>query len=334
MVVDVRYQNLQYWLAQQAPGTPQQITPLANDASFRRYYRVHYPQHSLVLVDAPPAKENSLPFIQIAQALQQQDICVPQIFAKDLQQGFLLISDLGDELYLSAITHHDPDLLYQQAIDTLIKLQQCQTVNHPSLPVFGKRFIQRELNLFDQWFLQQQLQLSLSPAERELLTRTYQFLTTQIAQQPTVFTHSDFHSRNLLWTTTAQVGVIDFQDAMHGPISYDLVSLLRDCYLVWPQHKIDQWIDYYLAALAQMDFLPTVTREDFIYWFDLTGLQRHLKVLGVFARLNIRDNKPRYLADIPRILEYIVRVGQKYPEMNDLLSFIHQHVWDQLPNEH
>jgi aminoglycoside/choline kinase family phosphotransferase len=328
MVVGVRYQNLQYWLAQQAWGEPQAITPLANDASFRRYYRVHYPDRSLVVVDAPPAKENSVPFIEIGHALQQHDICVPQLFAKDLQQGFLLIGDLGDELYLSAVTRHSPDALYEHAVDTLVKLQHCQSVTNWTLPVFDAAAMQKELSLFDEWFLQAQVKHTLSPAERAMLSRVYQYLITEISRQPTVFTHGDFHSRNLLWTADSQVGVIDFQDAMYGPISYDLVSLLRDCYIVWPQHKIEQWVDYYLTGLNSQAGLPTVSRDEFMHWFNVTGLQRHLKVLGIFSRLNIRDDKPRYLADLPRVLDYVKQVGQQYPQLADLLTFINDKVRD------
>lgn len=315
---ELRIANLQNWITQTL-NTHNELIPLAGDASFRRYFRVLLHDKKFVVMDAPPDKENIHPFVAIAMAWQQYNIRVPEVLAHDLQQGFILLSDLGDDLYLNLLNATNVDSLYSKAVDALLQIQQCsQNISNWPLPHFDGVTLQRELNLFLDWFLIKHLNLSITPDITALFTQTSALLIQSALEQPQVCVHRDYHSRNLLLLKNGNVGVLDFQDAVWGPITYDLVSLLRDCYIAWPQAKIDAWVfDFY-----QKINLENYSFEQFMRWFDLMGIQRHLKVLGIFSRLCYRDNKPNYLNDLPRIMKYLLDVCEKYPELKMFNTFL------------
>ncbi|MCP0913791.1 MULTISPECIES: aminoglycoside phosphotransferase family protein [Legionella] len=295
------------------------LTTLAGDASFRRYYRLFHENRSYVVMDAPPEKENILPFMQIGNALRNQGIHTPYQYAADSEQGFILLEDLGDQLLLSVLTADSVNALYQSAMQLLLRLQQCPVAT-PQLPSFDKSFMLQELHLFRQWFLSLYLDLHLTLAEEEIITACFATLSEDIAKQPRVFIHRDYHSRNLILTgdiKNPDLGVIDFQDAMQGPFTYDLVSLLKDCYIQWPREQILNWVQFFYQKLPEVQ---TWTLAEFIKAFDFCGLQRHLKVLGVFSRLHLRDHKSGYLQDLPLTFNYVMACLESYPQF---LPFYH-----------
>lgn len=310
MAFDGRQALAQTWLKQTLKEQDFTLVPLTGDASFRRYFRVN----QYVLMDAPPEKENSEPFIKVAHLLEQQQVPVPTIHAANLQQGFMLLSDFGDQLLQSALTDDSVDGYYQQAMSILQKIQAC-TAN--DLPRYDPTFILFELERFNEWYLGRELNLSLTPSINSILNPVYQQCVSVFAEQPQVFVHRDYHSRNLMILADKQLGVIDFQDAMFGPITYDLISLLKDCYIDWPLHRVDQWVKAYHQQLS-LD----CSTDQFQEWFDWCGLQRHLKVIGTFARLKHRDQKPNYMLDVPRALQYIFAMCQRYPNLNNFQQFL------------
>lgn len=308
---------LHNWLKTIMPDTPFTVTPLAGDASFRRYFRLHTDTFTRVIMDAPPEKEALAPFVHIATLLREQGIHAPIIDAFDECLGFAILEDLSDNLFLSALPNGNADALYTQAMQTLGQIQTIPTTSSNLLP-FDKSFMLTELNLFHEWFLEAYLGLSLNRDERDLLNQTFDWLTDEISKQPTVFIHRDYHSRNLIVTNDA-LGVIDFQDAMRGPYTYDLVSLLKDCYIQWPREQILQWLTYFHHHLPQ---IHRSCVADFRREFDLCGLQRHLKVLGVFCRLHLRDNKSSYLKDLPLTFNYVMSCLEDYDELKPFYSFM------------
>ena len=314
-----RQDEIHNWLNTVLPSVDYQIEPASNDASFRRYFRVTLHDNTWIVMDAPAEQEDTEPFIKIATFLFQQGINVPKIDAKDIKAGFLLISDFGNKAYLDELDEQSADGLYQAAIDSLIDIQLCSSKDI-DLPHYDRSLLQKEMDLFPQWFLDKHLDISLP----NFLPDTFGRLITNALEQPQVIVHRDYHSRNLMHTTSNSPGIIDFQDAVIGPISYDLVSLLRDCYIVWPEDKIASWIYYYFTKAQQKGLLIDISIEQFTRWFDLMGLQRHLKVLGIFARLNYRDNKPNYMNDLPLTLHYVQKVSAKYPEFSELNHFVKQ----------
>ena len=318
-----RENALKEWLNAITQTHQVEIKPLAGDASFRRYYRVRYNGLSQIVMDAPPAKEDVAPFIHICHLLSQAGIHVPEIKASNLQQGFLLLSDLGDALLLDSLTVNTADRYYQQAMDILLSIQQCST-KEEQLPLFDKQFMLQEMNLFTEWFLTAYLKLQLTPSEATVLTQTMDWIAMTIAEQPQVFIHRDYHSRNLMITDDQQLGVIDFQDAMQGPITYDLASLLKDCYISWPRKAVLAWVTYFYNHNATAN--NHYCLDDFIRAFDLCGIQRHLKVLGIFCRLHLRDGKERYLADLPLILRYALECTESYEELQPLFNFLQKRV--------
>lgn len=319
--MQIRQNALMCWLKTILGETPFTVTPLAGDASFRRYFRLHADGITRVIMDAPPGKETLAPFVNIAHLLKNNGILTPIIHAVDYSQGFALLEDFGDDLLLGALSNDTADRLYPLALDTLIQIQKTPITN-TLLPAFDKNFMLGELNVFCEWFLGSYLNIALNDEDRLLLENTFNWLSTQIATQPQVVIHRDYHSRNLIITDDA-LGVIDFQDAMHGPITYDLVSLLKDCYIQWPNEKIAQWLAYFHQSL------PPATRgslAEFARAFDLCGLQRHLKVLGVFCRLHLRDNKPAYLNDLPLTFHYTIACLENYEELRPFYLFMQQKV--------
>jgi len=295
------------------------VLPLSGDASFRRYFRLLLPDTSYLLVDAPPPREDCHPFVRIARRLQDGGLAAPRIEAADFEQGFMLLEDFGDALYLQRLLQARDegdracvDRLYQRAMHCL---HQMQTLAVDELPPYGQLLLEQELRLFDHWFCEQYLQMSLSTAEQQMLAELYGLLIARAKAQPQVFVHRDYHSRNLMLRRSDDAGapgIIDFQDAVLGADTYDLVSLLRDCYVVWSPQDVQRW------ALAFASGLPPARQRsdaEFLRDFDLMGLQRHLKVIGIFARLCLRDGKAGYLADIPAAARYVRQVCAAYEEL-------------------
>lgn len=316
---DPRLWQLNEWLTAVLPYSEFSLDVASSDASFRRYFRVRQHGHSHIVMDAPPEHEDLVPFVTIAEFLGRFDIHVPKILAKNLDQGFLLLSDLGNTSYLSALSKDNADKLYQAAMDEIIKMQSA-SLDGIALPLYDRDKLKQEMDLFPEWFLGRHLSLTVP----DCLETVFDLLIDNALKQPHYFVHRDYHSRNLMLGDNGEVGVIDFQDAVIGPASYDLVSLLRDCYIQWPEDKLDQWIAYYLQHAQQQGLLADVQTSQFKRWFDLMGLQRHLKVLGIFCRLNYRDNKAGYMQDLPLTLQYVLRVTAQYPELADLHQFLTQ----------
>ena len=266
------------------------------------------------------------PFIHIAQTLEQADVHTPKILAMDLQQGFLLLSDFGDQLLLNMLHPETANHYYQHAIKTLFKIQSCP-IDDPMLNLFNHEFMLKEMNLCPEWFLKAYLALELSKEENVLLQKTIEWIAAEVAKQPLTFIHRDYHSRNLMLLnneTEIALGVIDFQDAMRGPLTYDLVSLLKDCYISWPRARILEWVEFFHTQNA---LASTYSLAEFIRAFDLCGLQRHLKVLGIFCRLHLRDNKPGYLKDLPLTLKYVLECTETYEELHPLFHFLQMRVY-------
>lgn len=321
-----RENALNEWLEKSIKTKDYTLIPLAGDASFRRYFRLRYQGVSQVVMDAPPGKEDLEPFIHIAKTLSAANVLAPEIIAVDKPQGFLLLSDFGDQLLLDHLNQKTADDFYQDAINTLLKIQQCP-INDPHLPHFDKLFMLKEMNVCNEWFFNAYLNLTLSLDEQSLVEKAMEWIASEVALQPQVFIHRDYHSRNIMLVDNAtdiSLGIIDFQDAMRGPLTYDLVSLLKDCYIAWPRDKVLEWATYFYAnnPIARAHYsLP-----EFIRAFDLCGIQRHLKVLGVFSRLYLRDNKSGYLKDLPLTLKYTIECAESYVELQPLLNFFKHRV--------
>lgn len=315
-----RTQQLQHWL-NEIVGQIYQLQPLSGDASFRHYFRLQTDSRTMIVMDAPPDQEDCTPFVDVAKKLSAAHIHVPAIIASDLQQGFLLLSDLGNVQYLqhvSSAEQQDVQQLYQSAMDVLIQLHQ---IDLQGLPPYGEKLINQEMVLFIDWFLQKYIGLQLSSRLQIMLDEVFKLLTTEALQQPQVFVHRDYHSRNLMVCTDNRLGVLDFQDAVCGPWTYDLVSLLKDCYIKWPAQQIQTWANHYFEQFT--DIYTDIDHQQFKRWFDLMGVQRHLKAIGIFARLWLRDGKPQYLSDIPITLSYITDLKDDYPELTGLIELLH-----------
>lgn len=310
------------WLTDDLGLQIQGIAPASSDASFRRYFRVNFTDGSQVVMDAPPEKETTEPFIKIAALLKNADLHVPEIYHKNQEQGFLLLEDLGSTSYLDRLKIENAETLYAAAIDSLFNLQSRVAIENCQLPHYDQALLSRELAICYEWFLEKLLGIVLPVSIRQAIDG---FLIDSALQQPKVCVHRDFHSRNLMYLDKLSPGVIDFQDAVIGPITYDLVSLLRDCYIRWPESLVMAWVAQYHQSLVQADLL-TVDFAQFKRWFDLMGLQRHLKAVGIFSRLHLRDNKSTYLADIPLTMGYITEVCSVYPELQPLSHFLQQEV--------
>ncbi len=316
---DQRYLQIQQWLQAIFTGQDFTLSSASSDASFRRYFRVNTADTSWIVMDAPPAHEDIKPFISIGKLLAAHHLPVPVIFEQDLEQGFLLLSDLGKTAFLSVLNLDLAEGLYKPAIDCIV---QMQLISKPAgLPLYDKQLLGNELALFDQWFLGRHLGLD----KPDFIDDLYSFLIHEAQQQPQTFVHRDYHSRNLMLQTDGSPGIIDFQDAVWGPISYDLVSLLRDVYIQWPGTLVDDLLAYYRQQAVQQGILDkSVSLEQLQRWFDLIGVQRHLKILGIFCRLNYRDNKSNYLNDLGLTLNYIYQVCPHYSELSPLLNYLQQ----------
>ncbi len=309
-----RKEQRQLWLSEYFKHQPFTVAPASADASFRSYFRVSTSDKSLVLMDAPPQHEDCRPFIQVLEILHQHQIHVPALHASDLQQGFLLLDDLGTVLYLDQLNDKTVDSLYLPAIDAIIKMQSIDVQG--KLPAYDDKLLMTEMQLFTDWFIAHHLGIELKPDQENLLNTTYTKFKQNAIEQPQVMVHRDYHSRNLMITENNSPGVIDFQDAVFGPFTYDLASLLKDCYISWPESTIERYCAHFLQQHNELNECQ-ISADQFMRWFDLMGAQRHLKAIGIFCRLNYRDSKPGYLNDIPRTMAYLMNVTEKYPELKD-----------------
>jgi aminoglycoside/choline kinase family phosphotransferase len=313
-------QSLNQWLNQQFSEENIQLTALSGDAGFRCYFRFSLNGNSYIAVDAPADKSNNAAFVFMQQKLSKQNILVPEIIAVDLSLGFFCLADFGETLLADILTSENMVKTYQKAIDILPHIQLALPQKTIELPHYNQAFVELELNIFPEWLLAEHLSITLTDNEQEQLKHLFSILAENMLSQPQVLVHRDYHSRNIMVLETGELGIIDFQDAVIGPITYDIVSLLRDCYLKWPDEDVTLLLSNYINTIAKQYSLTHVPREQWQRWFDLTGIQRHIKASGIFARLHHRDNKSGYLNDIPLTLSYIVEISQKYPE----LAFIHQ----------
>ncbi|CAK0741449.1 N-acetylmuramate/N-acetylglucosamine kinase [Gammaproteobacteria bacterium] len=310
-----RLTELTHWLGNLFGAEKFQIAPASADASFRRYFRVYRNDATQIVMDAPPDKEDSRPFVALSREFRSFGLNVPEVLEADLARGFLLLTDLGTEPYLPRLGPATADRLYGDALSALMALQACGPVDAFRVPPYDARLLTFELSLFRDWFLGRHLGLVLGEGTLALLEETFALLTTSALEQPVVCVHRDYHSRNLMVTGKHNPGILDFQDAVAGPVTYDLVSLLRDCYIAWPQEQVRDWALGYHDLALQAGVIREEDPERFLGWFDRMGIQRHLKAIGIFARLNHRDGKPGYLGDIPRTLGYVLAVSARYPDL-------------------
>ena len=332
--MDQRRDHLNQWLheqlvsSQRYQGEPQPLAVVSGDASFRRYFRYRYAvadgQASVIGVDAPPDKENSAPFVKVARHLLRAGVPVPELLALDLNQGFMMLSDFGDRLLLPALTHDTVEGYYGTAMRTLLDIMLADFSDAP-LPLYDQSLLRREMELFREWFCGVHLQLNLTTEENHRLDEVFAWLEQQSLAQPQVTVHRDYHSRNLMLLDDGKLGVLDFQDAVHGPITYDLISLLRDCYIRWPAEQVKEWTLRFADRLRRAGLVGDVDDATFWRWFNAMGAQRHLKVAGIFARLNHRDGKPGYLNDIPLTLQYLIEECDAIDGVGQVLlsEFVH-----------
>jgi aminoglycoside/choline kinase family phosphotransferase len=314
-----RLTQLQAWLQQVLPGETFSLAPASSDASFRRYFRISLATRTLIAMDAPPAQENCAPFIQVAQLFSAAGVHVPEIFAQDLQQGFLLLSDLGADTYLAQLNETSADALYRDANAALI---QIQCASQPKqLPPYDAALLMREMRLFPDWYLLKHLNVQLSPAQTEVLENALQLVLQNLLAQPRVYVHRDYHSRNLM-VSQPNPGILDFQDAVYGPITYDLASLYKDAYIAWDETRVLDWTIRYWED-AKRAHLPVGDDFGAFYRdFEWMGVQRHLKVLGIFARLSHRDGKQGYLKDMPLVMRYLRAACERYRALGPLLQLL------------
>ena len=321
--LDGRAAALAEWLRDALGTSAFRIEPASEDASFRRYFRVHAGSRTRVAMDAPPPMEDCQPFVSVLGLLRGAGVNAPRLHAADVERGFLLLDDLGSVCYLDVIEEANADALYADAFDALLAMQ-CG-IGRGRVPPYDERRLRDELDLFPRWFLAHHIGIELDETLSRALDDTFEALVGVCVEQPRVFVHRDYHSRNLMYVgddhsggcpvgaSGGNPGVIDFQDAVDGPVTYDLVSLLRDVYVRWPEDRVAGWVGAYHDRAVSRG-LVDVGRAEFLRWFDLTGVQRHLKIAGIFARLWHRDGKPRYLDDLPLTLSYLSQIAPRYPE--------------------
>lgn len=323
MIEDQRIKAMRSWLENELQLQLRSFTPASSDASFRRYFRIKHQYGTHILMDAPPDRENTRSFIAVAELLGQAGIHVPTIYQQDPEQGFLLIEDFGSRCFLDILPLGNENALYHSAMAELLCIQSKIDITDSPLPQYDEHLLRTELGLFEKWFLQALLDQNPAALPHQLLDDTWSLLIRSALEQPRVCVHRDYHSRNLMYRDDKTPGIIDFQDAVIGPITYDLVSLLRDCYICWPEKSVLTWMADYYQCLRKEQFV-TCDQQQFQRWFDLMGLQRHLKAVGIFARLHLRDQKPVYLHDIPRTLQYVAAISERYPELSEFNRFIRQ----------
>ncbi|MGC8807434.1 MAG: aminoglycoside phosphotransferase family protein [Thiomonas sp.] len=322
-----RAQALEHWLQGIAPQhglQPESLQPASSDASFRRYFRIAADGGTLIVMDAPPPMENVRPFVRVAALLAAGGVQVPQVLDRDEEQGFVLLSDLGSTTYLQAISAQPDraDALMRDALSALVALQRIDGAS--VVPAYDSALLQRELDLFPEWFVHKHHGHALTDAQRSALQRVFAALIDNNLAQPQVLVHRDWHSRNLMVTPERNPGVLDFQDAVIGPITYDLVSLLRDAYIAWPEEQQLDWAIRYWERARKAGLPVAADAADFYRDLDWMGLQRALKVLGIFARLYHRDGKAQYLGDLPVVLQHTRLVAARYGAFKPLLQLLDQ----------
>ncbi|KHA72669.1 aminoglycoside phosphotransferase [Pseudomonas chlororaphis] len=322
---DVRLQHLKVWLdeqlailfADQGWGAvpPATLTAASSDASFRRYFRWEGEGKSFVVMDAPPPQENCKPFVDIAFLLAKSGINVPKIYAEDLERGFLLLNDLGNKTYLDVIDRENADALFNDALQALLAFQQLPMV--APLPSYDVALLRRELELFPEWYVKRELGIEFDSTQQQQWQQVSNLLIDSALAQPKVLVHRDYMPRNLM-LSEPNPGVLDFQDAVYGPVTYDVTCLFKDAFLSWPEERVRGWLESYWQQASALNIPVQPDFEDFLRASDLMGVQRHLKVIGIFARICHRDGKPRYLADVPRFFSYIEAVIARRPELAEL----------------
>jgi aminoglycoside/choline kinase family phosphotransferase len=322
---DVRLQHLKVWLneqlailfADQGWGAvpPATLTAASSDASFRRYFRWEGAGRSFVVMDAPPPQENCKPFVDIAFLLAKSGINVPKIYAEDLERGFLLLNDLGNKTYLDVIDGENADALFDDAMKALLAFQQLPMV--APLPSYDVALLRRELELFPEWYVKRELGVEFNSTQQQQWQQISDLLIDSALAQPKVLVHRDYMPRNLM-LSEPNPGVLDFQDAVYGPVTYDVTCLFKDAFLSWPEERVRGWLANYWQQASALNIPVHPDFEDFLRASDLMGVQRHLKVIGIFARICHRDGKPRYLADVPRFFSYIEAVIARRPELAEL----------------
>ena len=299
------------------------VRPASSDASFRRYFRVNAENGSCIVMDAPPGKEKIEPFVHVASVFGKSGVSVPRVLARNHEEGFLLLSDLGTVTYLDALDETNAGSLYMDAIHALISIQ---SISQPHvLPEYDRATLRRELDLFPEWYIARHRQFSMSPDKQSELEKVFDLLLANNLSQPQVFVHRDYHSRNLMHmdgTDKANPGILDFQDALYGPVTYDLVSLLKDAYIEWEEEQVLDWVIRYWEKAKKTGLPVNPDIDQFYRDFEFMGVQLHLKVLGIFARLYHRDGKNAYLRDIPRVMQYASKTAHRYIELAPLARLL------------
>jgi N-acetylmuramate 1-kinase len=313
---DARLAQIATWLRDTLHLRVRALQPASSDASFRRYFRAFLDEATYIVMDAPPQQEDVRPYLKVTSLLEPLGVHVPHVHEHDAAQGLLLLEDLGTSQYLTRLeARDDPEPLYADALAALARIQVRGAEASLALAPYGRAELLRELSLMPEWFLGRHLK-GTPPPDAALLDATFEFLISEALAQPAVFVHRDFHSRNLMLTRSGNPGIIDFQDALRGPIGYDLVSLLKDCYIGWPRARVLGWVRAHRQRLLAAGAVDAgVDEAQFLRWFDLIGVQRHVKVLGIFCRLWYRDGKSGYLGDLPRTLAYVTEACSLYPEL-------------------
>ena len=315
-----RLDALQQWVRKQFPNQAIEFAPASADASFRRYFRARLGDASYVVMDAPPEHENCRPFIHVAGLFKEAGANVPEVLANDLEQGFLLLTDLGDTTYLQALNEQSADSLYRDATATLVDIQ---LASRPGVLLeYDAPSLLREMVLFPDWYIARQLELDLAQAEREELAGYLDLVNRACLAQPQVYVHRDYHSRNLMVEDNRNPGVLDFQDAVYGPITYDLVSLFKDAYIAWDEERVLDWVVRYWERAKKAGLPVHADFGEFYRAFEWMGVQRHLKVLGIFARLYHRDGKAGYLKDMPLVMRYLRSAIERYNELAGLAKLL------------
>ena len=316
-----RQKQLTDWLSSLYPNETFTIAPASADASFRRYFRATFGDGSTkVVMDAPPQHEDCRPFLHIGKLFEDAGTHVPHVYAQDLAQGFLLLSDLGNTTYLQALATDSASRLYGDATNALIKIQLASKENE--LPPYDEALLRRELNLFPEWYIAKHLGITLSDKQKGKLEEVFQRILANNLAQPCVYVHRDYHSRNLMLIGDNNPGILDFQDAVYGPITYDLASLFKDAYIKWEEEEIIDWLIRYWEKARKAGLPVRADFGEFYRDYEMMGVQRHIKVLGIFARLYHRDGKDGYLKDMPLVMDYLRRACERYIDLKPLLVLL------------
>lgn len=312
--------QLEHWLTQTLISQPFTLTTASADASFRRYFRVHFSEKTLIAMDAPPLQEDCTPFVKVAKLLLDAGLNVPVVIAQDLKNGFLLLSDLGNDTYLQHLNNDTAQMLYKDATNALIHMQLASKSH--DLPPYHVALLTREMQLFPDWYVMKHLGFSMNDEQQSWLQQTFDVLNKNILAQGHVTVHRDFHSRNLMVTHENSPGILDFQDAVHGAITYDLVSLLKDAYIQWDEEQVIDFAVRYWEPAKKAGLPVPNDFSEFYRDFEWMGAQRHIKVLGIFARLYHRDGKDGYLKDMPLVMHYLHKVCERYVELRPMLRLL------------